>query len=67
MPQVLHRYLHREAYEQAEAAGLARCVDCNLCTYVCPSKIELQRQFAEARERMEAERAEVGAEREVAK
>jgi Na(+)-translocating NADH:ubiquinone oxidoreductase A subunit len=66
MPQVLHRYLHREGFEQAEAAGLERCVDCNLCTYVCPSKIELQQQFTEARARLQAERAEMAMEREAA-
>jgi Na+-transporting NADH:ubiquinone oxidoreductase subunit A len=55
-PQVLHRYLYRDAVEQAERAGLDRCVDCNLCTFVCPSKIELQAQFADARRRIQAER-----------
>ncbi len=50
LPQVLHRYLFREAFDDAEKAGLFLCVDCNLCTYVCPSKIELRKQFTEARE-----------------
>jgi Na(+)-translocating NADH:ubiquinone oxidoreductase A subunit len=57
MPQVLHRYLYREAYDETERAGLDRCVDCNLCTFVCPSKIELQKQFSEARQRLLEERA----------
>ena len=58
IPQVLHRYLYREAYEEAERAGLNHCVDCNLCTYVCPSKIELGRQFIDARAFIRAERQE---------
>jgi Na(+)-translocating NADH:ubiquinone oxidoreductase A subunit len=58
LPQVLHRYIYREAYDEAARAGLDRCIDCNLCTFVCPSKIELQRQFAELREQLRAERAE---------
>ncbi len=47
LPQILHRYLYREAFEEAERIGLRDCVGCNLCTYVCPSKIELRTQFAE--------------------
>jgi len=57
-PQVLHRYLYRGGLDEAEATGLDRCVDCRLCTFVCPSKIELQQQFAEARETLRAEHAE---------
>ena len=58
MPQILHRYLYRQALPEAEKAGLERCVDCNLCTFVCPSKIELQKQFSEARQLLQMERAE---------
>lgn len=60
MPQILHRYLYRDALEEAEKAGLERCVDCDLCTYVCPSKIELQKQFSETRQRLRMERGEEG-------
>jgi len=58
MPQVLHRYLYRQALAEAERSGLELCVDCNLCTFVCPSKIELQKQFGEARQALLLERAE---------
>ncbi len=56
LPQVLHRYIHRELYEEAEKAGLHRCVECGLCSHVCPSKLELVRQFEEAKALLEAER-----------
>ncbi len=58
MPQVLHRYLYREAIDEAEAAGLNLCVDCRLCTYVCPSKIELREQFREAKTQLQLEHEE---------
>ena len=58
LPQVLHRYLYNEELDAAEAMGLHLCVDCNLCTYVCPSKIELQREIAEAREQLRQEKEE---------
>lgn len=66
LPQILHRYLYREAIDEAEKAGLDRCVDCNLCTFVCPSKIELREQFYDAREQLreehdEAQRGNLGA------
>ena len=59
MPQILHRYLYAGQIDEADATGLERCVDCGLCTYVCPSKIELQQQFAQAREQIRKEKEEV--------
>ena len=58
MPQVLHRYLYNGSVDEADAAGLDLCTDCNLCAYVCPSKIDLRGQFAEAREQLRVEREE---------
>jgi Na+-transporting NADH:ubiquinone oxidoreductase subunit A len=58
LPHVLHRYLYQEMIDEAEKAGVELCVDCNLCTYVCPSKIELREEFAETRETLRQERAE---------
>ncbi|MBT3274816.1 MAG: 4Fe-4S dicluster domain-containing protein [Spirochaetales bacterium] len=55
LPQVLHRYLHRDMIEEAVKMGLDLCIDCGLCTYVCPSKIELQDQFAESRKQLREE------------
>ena len=61
LPQVIHRYLYRDAIDEAERAGLMHCAGCNLCTFVCPSKIEMAHQFAEARETLRQERADAEA------
>lgn len=58
LPQVLHRYLYRDALDEAERTGLERCIGCGLCSYVCPSKIELRHQFSEAKTRLEKETSE---------
>lgn len=49
LPQVLHRYLYRGNLDEAQNLGLYECIGCNLCTFICPSKIELKLQFDEAR------------------
>ena len=59
MPQILHRYLYRGSIDEAAKAGLFRCIDCRLCTYVCTSKIELQSEFAEARAQITREREDI--------
>ncbi len=61
LPQFLHRYLFNDELDDAEKIGLNLCIGCNLCTYICPSKIELQKQFAGAKERLKAEHEEAEA------
>lgn len=61
LPQIIHRYLYRDAIDQAETAGLMHCVACGLCSFVCPSKIELAHEFVEAREELDREHAEAAA------
>ncbi|MBN1686292.1 MAG: 4Fe-4S dicluster domain-containing protein, partial [Spirochaetales bacterium] len=40
LPNLLHRYVLREIIEESLVQfGIFKCIDCNLCTYVCPSKI----------------------------
>jgi Na(+)-translocating NADH:ubiquinone oxidoreductase A subunit len=56
LPQVLHRYVHREMYEEAEKVGLHRCIECGLCSFVCPSKLELLQQFIETKALLRSER-----------
>ena len=58
LPQVLHRFLYAEQLDESEAMGLDLCVACGLCTYVCPCKIDLQKQFAEAKQTLLQEAAE---------
>ncbi len=58
LPQVLHRYIHRELYEEAQKTGLNACVGCGLCSHVCPSKLELLQQFLDAKALLQAEREE---------
>ena len=61
LPQVIHRYLYRDAVDQAEAAGLLHCIGCGLCSFVCTSKIDLAHQFALAKEQVQQEREEAAA------
>lgn len=61
MPQVLHRFLYRDALDEAVEAGLALCIGCGLCSFVCVSKLELRHQFAQAQERLRLEREQLEA------
>ena len=56
LPQIIHRYLYSDRIDEAQKMGLNNCIDCNLCTFVCTSKIELREEFARAREMLHAER-----------
>lgn len=39
-PNLLHRYIEREKFDEAPVRyGIFDCIDCNLCTYICPSKV----------------------------
>lgn len=49
LPQMAHKAILAEAVEEYLAHGLLDCVDCGLCSYVCPSKIELSQTFKETR------------------
>lgn len=40
-PYVFHRLALRELIDEAAELGLERCIDCGVCTLVCPAKIEL--------------------------
>ncbi|HET6428266.1 MAG TPA: 4Fe-4S dicluster domain-containing protein [Phycisphaerae bacterium] len=37
---------------------MGRCIACGLCSFVCPSKLELREEFVDARGRLAAELAE---------
>jgi Na(+)-translocating NADH:ubiquinone oxidoreductase A subunit len=56
LPQIIHRYLYSDRLDEAQKMGLDSCIDCNLCTFVCTSKIELREQFSASRKMLQAER-----------
>jgi len=58
-PHLIHKYLYRDLTEEAAIAGIDLCVECGLCSYVCPSKIDLRAQFTEAKKVIEEERIEL--------
>ena len=55
MPHLIHKLLYADELEQIEHTGLDLCVNCGLCSYVCPSKIELLGEIYDAREAIERE------------
>lgn len=50
-PQYLWKCLSRGFNEEAQSYGLSRCIECGLCAYACPSKIELLDVLRSARAR----------------
>ena len=44
--------------EEAQLAGAELCVNCGLCSYVCPSKLELAQVIEQGQQRIQAELAE---------
>jgi electron transport complex protein RnfC len=51
LPYSLHRYVQRNIIdEKLVRYGAFRCIDCNLCTYVCPSKIPLARLISDGKQ-----------------
>ena len=55
MPHLIHKLMYADELEQVERVGLDLCVDCGLCSYVCPSKIELLGDIINARETVQRE------------
>lgn len=51
LPQFTMKSLHADDIESALSHGLLDCVDCSLCTFVCPSKISLSEIFREAKDK----------------
>ncbi len=49
LPQMLYKAILAEEVEEYLAHGLLDCVQCGLCSYVCPSKIELTAAFETAK------------------
>lgn len=56
LPQLTHKAILAGEVEEALAHGLLDCVECGLCTYVCPSKIELTASLNDAKAAYRKER-----------
>jgi len=59
MPYLIHKYLYADLIEEAEQARVDLCVECGLCSYVCPSKIDLRKQLIDAKALIEKEKEEI--------
>jgi Na+-transporting NADH:ubiquinone oxidoreductase subunit A len=49
LPQFTMKCLVADEVEEALAHGLLDCAECGLCTYACPSKIQLREVFPAAK------------------
>lgn len=56
LPQLTYKAILAEEVEEALEHGLLDCVECGLCTYVCPSKIELTESLKTAKAAYRKER-----------
>jgi Na+-translocating ferredoxin:NAD+ oxidoreductase RnfC subunit len=59
MPYLIHKYLYANLIEEAEQARVDLCVECGLCSYVCPSKIDLRTQLIDAKALIAKEKEEL--------
>ncbi len=53
MPYLLSKYVTRDMTDEAERHGISACIECGLCTYVCPSKIPLMTHIQEGKAEIE--------------
>lgn len=58
LPQIIYKAILAEEVEEYLELGLLDCVECGLCSYVCPSKIELSRTFISTKAIYARERTE---------
>ncbi len=49
VPTKLDRLVRADRYEEAEAAGLMNCMECGVCTFVCPAKRLLTQSFRQGK------------------
>jgi Na+-translocating ferredoxin:NAD+ oxidoreductase subunit C len=50
MPYLISKYITHDMIEEAEKYYPLSCIDCGLCTFVCPSKIPLMKNIQDAKE-----------------
>jgi Na(+)-translocating NADH:ubiquinone oxidoreductase A subunit len=55
-PNLLHRYVESNIIEDSLVTfGIFECIDCNLCTYVCTSKLPLAENIREGKTKLREE------------
>ncbi len=59
MPNLIHRHFYGNDNEEAERLRLDLCVECGLCSYVCPSKIDLYEEIMTARHKWISEQQNI--------
>ncbi|MDR2767928.1 MAG: electron transport complex subunit RsxC [Treponema sp.] len=56
-PVIMNNALEAGDLDEAVRAGLADCVECGSCSYVCPARIKLVQRFRVGKQRLRAARA----------
>jgi electron transport complex protein RnfC len=51
LPTTIAAYCRKRRFEESEEMGLFVCIDCGLCSYVCPARIPLAQILREAKSR----------------
>ena len=60
LPNLIAAYCRKKMFADAVEKGLFICIDCGLCTYVCPARIPLGEILREAKSRKELQGGEAG-------
>lgn len=55
MPYLISKYITHDMIEEAEKYYPLSCIDCGLCTFVCPSKIPLMKHIQDAKTKIREE------------
>lgn len=53
LPNIIAAYCQKRRFKEALENGLFVCIDCGLCSYVCPARIPLAQIFKETKSRRE--------------
>jgi Na+-translocating ferredoxin:NAD+ oxidoreductase RnfC subunit len=52
MPYLLNKFITHNLIDEAINYKPLSCIDCNLCTYVCPSKIPVASNIKDLKEKI---------------
>jgi Na(+)-translocating NADH:ubiquinone oxidoreductase A subunit len=55
MPYLISKYITHDMIEEAEKYNPLSCIDCGLCTFVCPSKIPVMSHIQDAKAKIRKE------------